>query len=274
MCISDQIQNMIHISDWIQDMYIRLDPKSVMAHTSLSSAPSLAPRHQPSWHRPCVMSRRLMQMSKHAVQCDKCHDMSWCHVSRDVFLEGLCCHSSWYLLSLTLVIGFVTVDQLPELRLYILTWSYHSVHHIERWESSYYLIQSPDFVLSVHLLLHSVKIWRSRSVSWNDAYPPPHLYLDLFFLNLERVSWVRNNYMSDNLWTFEQTPCPRSWFIFSVILNDAQNHRQKAPVVKTDLKSGSKIRFKVKWLQSVCFNKIGSKHWNCYLLKKESSYKI
>ena len=204
MCISDQIQNMIHISDWIQDMYIRLDPKSVMAHTSLSSAPSLAPRHQPSWHRPCVMSRRLMQMSKHAVQCDKCHDMSWCHVSRDVFLEGMCCHSSWYLLSLTLVIGFVTVDQLPELRLYILTWSYHSVHHIERWESSYYLIQSPDFVLSVHLLLHIV--WRfDVPAPYHETMHirlPPCVYLDWFsrlIWPMMRVGWVLNNSMSDNL---------------------------------------------------------------------------
>lgn len=125
---------------------IRLDPRNPFRRR-VSPAPSLVPASAFVTCRPHVMSQRLMQMSKHAswnvTRVTTCHDLS--HVRGCLFRwEGLCCHSSWYLLSLTLVIGFVTATS----RLYKLTDEprYHSVHdHIERCESSYYLIQSPDF---------------------------------------------------------------------------------------------------------------------------------
>jgi len=200
-------------SDWIQEIYqtgskkcIRLDPKSVSGHQCVSGS------------EPCVgiSLRDITLMSCPAGSC-KCQSMSWnvtnvttchdlsrhvmtCHMSRDVFLdEGLCCHSSWYLLSLTLVIGFVTVDELAS-RLYINMNRYHSVHH-HRWELRVFLnylnTESRFSVLSVHLLLsYSVKISSPRSVSWNDAYPPrPRLSRFILFL----ICWVLNNSMSDNL---------------------------------------------------------------------------
>jgi hypothetical protein len=82
--MSDRIQNLMHqigskiyISDWIWEMHQTGSEIRFGAPMCLR-LPALW-RHQPSWHRPHVMSRRLMQMSKHVVKCDKCHDMSWCH---------------------------------------------------------------------------------------------------------------------------------------------------------------------------------------------------
>ena len=66
-----------------------------------------------------------------------------------------------------------------------------------------YLIPSPYSVLSVHQLLYSVKTWLSRSVSWNDAYPPPPPCQSRFlFLSVIQWSYWLNfsNSMSDNLW--------------------------------------------------------------------------
>jgi len=66
-----------------------------------------------------------------------------------------------------------------------------------------YLIPSPYSVLSVHQLLYSVKTWLSRSVSWNDAYPPPPPWQSRFlFLSVIQWSYWLNfsNSMSDNLW--------------------------------------------------------------------------
>jgi len=66
-----------------------------------------------------------------------------------------------------------------------------------------YLIPSPYSVLSVHQLLYSVKTsWLSRSVSWNDAYPPPPCQSRFLFLSvIQRSYWLNfSNSMSDNLW--------------------------------------------------------------------------
>ena len=65
--------------DWIQDMNqtgskicVRLDPRWVWAHQcSVCLRLWALCRHQPSWHDHHVMSRCLMQMSKHAVKCDE-----------------------------------------------------------------------------------------------------------------------------------------------------------------------------------------------------------
>ena len=82
--MSDRIQNLMHqigskiyIYQTGSQRCIRLDPKSVSAPECLRLRALC--RHQPSWHHLHVMSRRLMQVSKHVVKCDKCHDMSWCH---------------------------------------------------------------------------------------------------------------------------------------------------------------------------------------------------
>ena len=66
-------------SDWIQEMCqigskicVRLDPRWVWAHQCIVCLRLWALcRHQPSWHDHHVMSRCLMQMSKHAVKCDE-----------------------------------------------------------------------------------------------------------------------------------------------------------------------------------------------------------
>ena len=60
-----------------------------------------------------------------------CGDLS--HVRGCPFRwEGLCCHSSWYLLSRTLVIGFVTATStiIQCLLLYVWRFPYHATMHI------------------------------------------------------------------------------------------------------------------------------------------------
>jgi len=126
-----------------------------------------------------------------------------------------------------------------------------------------YLIPSPYSVLSVHQLLYSVKTWLSRSaVSWNDAYPPPPPWQSRFlFLSVIQWSYWLNfsNSMSDNLW---QTLNKRLLFYsssvgVSIILNIVRKNRQQTRFLKTDPKTGSKIRFLnspgSKW---ICFSKI------------------
>jgi len=156
MCVGSDPKHVT--SDWIQVIYIRLDPRNAsdwIQEMHQTGSKKSIPAQSVSGSEPCAgISLRDMSPSCHVAETHAnvswnvtrvttCHDMS--HVRGCLFRwEGLCCHSSWYLLSLTLVIGFVTATS----RLYKLTDEprYHSVHdHIERCESSYYLIQSPDF---------------------------------------------------------------------------------------------------------------------------------
>jgi len=119
------------ISDWIQIIYqtwskifIRLDLNLDLSDLDPRYASDSEPGRV-SGSDPCVMLRLLVQMPKHSVICDEYHNMS-----RYVTISHVTClgmslrerepdHSSWYLLSLTLVIGCVTVEELFELRLYI-----------------------------------------------------------------------------------------------------------------------------------------------------------
>ena len=70
-----------------------------------------------------------------------------------------------------------------------------------------YLIPSPYSVLSVHQLLYSVKTWLSRSVSWNDAYPPPPPCQSRFLcLSVSSMIILVEFYVRQSLTDFEQTP--------------------------------------------------------------------
>jgi hypothetical protein len=189
--MSDRIQNLMHhigskiyIYQTGSKKCIRLDPKSVSGHQCVSGS------------QPCdgISLRDIVLMSCRGGSC-KCQSMSWnvtsvttCHdvmtgrhMSRGVFLdEGLCCHSSWYLPSLTLVIGFVTVAS----RLCINMNRYHSVQDLidERWESSYYLIQSPDFPFFQFTYYYYI-VWRFPYHETMHIRRPPSVYLDWFFFS-------------------------------------------------------------------------------------------
>lgn len=188
--MSDRILNLMHqigskiyIYQTGSERCIRLDPKSVSGHQCVSGS------------EPCdgISLRDIVLMSCRGGSC-KCQSMSWnvtsamtCHdvmtgcMSRGVFLdEGLCCHSSWYLPSLTLVIGFVTVAS----RLCINMNRYHSVHDLidERWESSYYLIQSPDFPFFQFTCYYYI-VWRFPYHETMHIRRPPSVYLDWFFFS-------------------------------------------------------------------------------------------
>ena len=122
-----------------------------------------------------------------------------------------------------------------------------------------YLIPSPYSVLSVHQLLYSVKTWLSRSVSWNDAYPPPPPCQSRFLcLSVSSMIILVEFYVRQSLTDFEQTP-----FIL-LLLCGSQHHFEQSTqksaetrFLKTDPKTGSKIRFLnspgSKW---ICFSKI------------------
>jgi len=254
-CMSDRIQNAIHQIG--SKIYIRLDPRNAsdwirnpFRHQSVSgSEPCAGISLRDITFMSCRGgSCKCQSMSWNVTSVTTCHDVMTCHVSRDVFLdEGLCCHSSWYLPSLTLVIGFVTAAS----RLCINMNRYHSVHdHIERWESSYYLIQSPDFVLSVHSYYYIV--WRFPYHETMHIRRPLVFCLSrsiLFLIWPLATRWLLSSKQfyvrqSLNLWTNA----------FSPLLVDFQRHFEwrakqigrKCLVGKTDLKSGSEIRFEKK----------------------------
>ena len=266
--MSDRIQNLMHqigskiyIYQTGSERCIRMDPKSVSGHQCVSGS------------EPCdgISLRDIVLMSCRGGSC-KCQSMSWnvtsvmtCHdvmtgcMSRGVFLdEGLCCHSSWYLPSLTLVIGFVTVAS----RLCINMNRYHSVQNLidERWESSYYLIQSPDFPFFQFTCYYYI-VWRFPYHETMHIRRPLVFCLSrsiLFLIWPLATRWLLSSKQfyvrqSLNLWTNA----------FSPLLVDFQRHFEwrakqigkKCPVGKTDLKSGSEIRFEKK-----CF-RFNKKNW-------------
>ena len=107
------------------------------------------------------------------------------------------------------MIGYVTVDELHEPRLYInmkLSFRPRSYREMRVFlllntESRFCSFSSPT-------ITYSVKIWRSSSVSWNDAYPPAPLCLFrlIFSLNLaDDTRWLSSKQFyvrqSLNLWT-------------------------------------------------------------------------
>ena len=125
------------ISDWIQIIYqtwskifIRLDLNLDLSDLDPRYASDSEPGRvsgsiwlRDNWPLCHVASPRanakafsdMWRISRHVTIC---HDIP-CHMSRDSLREREPDHSSWYLLSLTLVIGCVTVEELFELRLYI-----------------------------------------------------------------------------------------------------------------------------------------------------------
>jgi len=207
--ISDKIQDMHHIeskiwsdpryiSDWIQDMYqtgskISFGTPVQCVSPALSLVPASAFVTWPSCHAP--LSHANVKACREMWQnVTTCHDVVTCHgMSFRAPASAACCHSSWYLLSLTLVIGYVTVDELHEPRLYIINMKLSFRPRSYREMRVFLLLlntESRFCSFSSPTITYSVKIWRSRSLSWNDAYPLPPLCLSrLIFIFLIFGRW-------------------------------------------------------------------------------------
>ena len=124
--LSDLVQNIYQIG--FKSWFIRLDPR--YASDSEPGRVSGSIWLRDNWPLCHVASPRanakafsdMWRISRHVTIC---HDMSQHVTISHVTCLGMSLrerepdHSSWYLLSLTLVIGCVTVEELFELRLYI-----------------------------------------------------------------------------------------------------------------------------------------------------------